>query len=96
MGCMKDLFNQDTKWKLDCGQFKGGLYGECKKKIIRAFPGTDLIPNPHIESKIKMWRRQYNLPQDILKTNGFGWDDVEKIILVDSDDVWDNYVRVNA
>ncbi|GFY86394.1 hypothetical protein Acr_05g0000330 [Actinidia rufa] len=29
----------------------------------------------------------------MLKTSGFGWDDVEKIILVDSDDVWDNYVK---
>ena len=35
MGCMKDLFNQDTKWKLDCGQFKGGFYEEYEKKIIR-------------------------------------------------------------
>ncbi|GFY94963.1 hypothetical protein Acr_10g0003480 [Actinidia rufa] len=70
MGCMKDLFNQDTKWKLDCGQFKGGFYGVCEKKTIRAFPGTDLRANPHIESKIKMWRRQYNLLQDVLKTSG--------------------------
>ncbi|GFZ11504.1 hypothetical protein Acr_22g0009020 [Actinidia rufa] len=64
-----------------------------RKKIICAFPGTDLRANPHIESKIKMWRKQYNLLQDMLKTSGFGWDDVEKIILVDSDNVWDNYVR---
>ncbi|GFS37804.1 hypothetical protein Acr_00g0054040 [Actinidia rufa] len=82
------------KWKLDCGQFKGGFYGECEKKIICAFPGTDLRANPHIESKIKMWRRQYNLLQDMLKTSGFGYANyVEKMILVDSDDVWDNYVR---
>ena len=96
MGCMKDLFNQDTKWKLDCGQFKGGFYGECEKKIICAFPGTDLRANPRIESKIKMRRSQYNLLQDMLKTNEFGQDDIDKIILMDSDDMWDNYVRVNA
>ncbi|GFY98197.1 hypothetical protein Acr_12g0007380 [Actinidia rufa] len=65
MGCMKELFNQDTKWKLDCGQFKGGFYGECEKE------------------------KSY----DMLKTSGFGWDDVEKIILMDSDDAWDNYVK---
>ena len=72
MGYMKDLFNQDTKWKLDCGQFKGGFYGECEKKIIHAFPRTNLRANPHIKSKIKMWRQQYNLLQDMLKTSGFG------------------------
>ncbi|GFY86781.1 hypothetical protein Acr_05g0004200 [Actinidia rufa] len=79
--------------KLDCGQFKGGFYGECEKKIICAFPGTDLRAIPHIESKIKKWRKQYNLLQDMLKTSGFGWDDVDKIVLVDSDDVWDQYAR---
>ncbi|GAB2270248.1 hypothetical protein Dimus_005153 [Dionaea muscipula] len=26
-------------------------------------------------------------------TSGFGWDDIEKMILVDSEDVWENYVK---
>ncbi|GAB2278443.1 hypothetical protein Dimus_013126 [Dionaea muscipula] len=28
----------------------------------------------------------------MLKTSGFGWDDEEKMVLVDSEDVWQNYI----
>ncbi|XP_058202615.1 uncharacterized protein LOC131317052 [Rhododendron vialii] len=93
---MRDLVNEDSKWKLDCGQFKAGFYGECEKRIIRAFPGTNLRAHPHIDSKIKAWRKQYHLLQDMLKLSGFGWDDTEKMILVDSDDVWENFVRSHS
>ncbi|KAF5934076.1 hypothetical protein HYC85_030247 [Camellia sinensis] len=70
-----------------------GFYSELEKLIILAFPGTDLRASPHIESKIKFWRRQYNLLIDMLRLSGFGWDDSEKMILVDSDQVWENYVK---
>ncbi|GMQ10942.1 hypothetical protein CsSME_00053747 [Camellia sinensis var. sinensis] len=29
----------------------------------------------------------------MLRLSGFGWDDSEKMILVDSDQVWENYVK---
>ncbi|XP_057511419.1 uncharacterized protein LOC130793638 [Actinidia eriantha] len=58
MGCMTDLLNQDSKWKLDCGQFKGGFYGECEKKIICAFPGTDLRGNISREKDVKGMRNK--------------------------------------
>ncbi|GMP62699.1 hypothetical protein CsSME_00024695 [Camellia sinensis var. sinensis] len=88
---MRDLFGE--KWKADNGQFKCGFYSELEKLIILAFPGIDLRASPHIESKIKFWRRQYNLLTDMLRLSGFGWDDSEKMILVDSDQVWENYVK---
>ncbi|CAL5345332.1 unnamed protein product [Camellia sinensis] len=88
---MRDLFSE--KWKADNGQFRCGFYSELEKLIILAFPGTDLRASPHIESKIKFWRRQYNLLTDMLRLSGFGWDDSEKMILVDSDEVWQNYVK---
>ncbi|KAL7256630.1 hypothetical protein ACSBR1_010545 [Camellia fascicularis] len=72
---------------------RAGFYNECEKKILSAFPGTDLRATPHIDSKIKLWRKQYNTLQDMLKISGFGWDDEQKMVLVDSDDVWLNYVR---
>ncbi|CAL5441922.1 unnamed protein product [Camellia sinensis] len=88
---MRDLFSE--KWKADNGQFMCGFYSELEKLIILAFPGTNLRASPHIESKIKFWRRQYNLLTDMLRLSGFGWDDSEKMILVDSDQVWENYVK---
>ncbi|KAF5947136.1 hypothetical protein HYC85_017364 [Camellia sinensis] len=88
---MRDLFSE--KWKADNGQFRCGFYSKLEKLIILAFLGTDLRASPHIESKIKFWRRQYNLLTDMLRLSGFGWDDSEKMILVDSDQVWQNYVK---
>ncbi|CAL5403039.1 unnamed protein product [Camellia sinensis] len=88
---MRDLFSE--KWKADNGQFRCGFYSELEKLIILAFPGTNLRASPHIESKIKFWRRQYNLLTDMLRLSSFGWDDSEKMILVDSDEVWQNYVK---
>ncbi|KAF5952622.1 hypothetical protein HYC85_010566 [Camellia sinensis] len=88
---MRDLFSE--KWKADNGQFRAGLYSELEKLIILAFPGTDLRASPHIESKIKFWKRQYNLITDMLRLSGFGWDDTNKMILVDSEQVWQNYVK---
>ncbi|CAL5347406.1 unnamed protein product [Camellia sinensis] len=90
---MKDVTASNLRWKLDNNQFRAGFYNECEKKILSAFLGTDLRASPHIDSKIKLWRKQYNTLQDMLKICGFGWDDEQKMVLVDSDDVWKNYVR---
>ncbi|KAL7265388.1 hypothetical protein ACSBR1_003204 [Camellia fascicularis] len=55
-----------------------------------------IATSPHIDSKIKFWRKQYNALQDMLNISGFGWDDEQKMVLVDSDDVWQNYVKDRA
>ncbi|CAL5357091.1 unnamed protein product [Camellia sinensis] len=90
---MRDVIASNPRWKLDNNQFRAGFYNECEKKILSAFPGTDLQASPHIDSKIKFWRKQYNALQDMLNISGFGWDDEQKMVLVNSDDVWQNYVR---
>ncbi|CAL5346250.1 unnamed protein product [Camellia sinensis] len=86
---MKDVIASNPRWKLDNNQFRAGFYNECEKKILSALPGTDLRASPHIDSKIKFWRKQYNALQDMLNMSGFGWNDEQKMVLVDSDDVWD-------
>ncbi|KAL7200009.1 hypothetical protein ACSBR2_022172 [Camellia fascicularis] len=90
---MKDVFLSDPKWKRDNNQFRPGFYNFCEKKILLAFAGTNLRASPHIESKIKLWRKQYSTLYDMVNASGFGWDDYEKMVLVDSDDVWSNYVK---
>ncbi|GMP67441.1 hypothetical protein CsSME_00027426 [Camellia sinensis var. sinensis] len=90
---MKDVTTSNPMWKLDNNQFRASFYNECKKKILSAFLGTDLRATPHIDLKIKLWRKQYNTLQDMLKISGFGWDDEQKMVLIDNDDVWQNYVR---
>ena len=48
---IKEQYN--IKWKTDNGQFRAGFYAEVKKRIILAFPGTDVHASSHIESMIK-------------------------------------------
>ncbi|GAB2295037.1 hypothetical protein Dimus_038331 [Dionaea muscipula] len=83
----------DPKWKLDTGAFRNGFFVEVEKKLVLAFPGTDLRSSPHIESKVKAWKKNYHTISDMLKTSGFGWDDEAKMVLVDSEDVWQAYIK---
>ncbi|XP_028097428.1 uncharacterized protein LOC114297232 [Camellia sinensis] len=68
-----------------------------REEVFLIITMKDVIANlrasPHIDSKIKFWRKQYNALQDMLNMSGFGWNDEQKMVLVDSDDVWKNYVR---
>ncbi|KAI8028569.1 Cell wall / vacuolar inhibitor of fructosidase 2 [Camellia lanceoleosa] len=88
---MRDLCN-NPKWKVDSGQFKSRFYGELEKRIVMTFPGSDLRACPHIESKIKIWWKHYGLLYEMTELSGFRWNDTEKMVLVDSDDVWENFV----
>ena len=80
-------------WKADNG-FKAGFLQVLESKIVAALPGSDLRGMPHIESKIKTWKKHYNSLGDMLNTSGFGWNDTNKTIEVESDDVWEAYVKV--
>lgn len=70
IGAMKDVFLSDPKWKRDNNQFRPGFYNLCEKKILLAFAGTDLRASPHIESKIKLWRKQYSTLYDMVNASG--------------------------
>ncbi|KAL7163118.1 hypothetical protein ACSBR2_039253 [Camellia fascicularis] len=71
----QNLFLRVRKW---------ATHIDSKKKILSAFPGTDFRASPHIDSKIKLWKKQYNTLQDMLKISGFGWDDEQKMRVLDA------------
>ena len=73
---------------------KAGFLQVLESNLMVALPGTDLRGTPHIESKIKTWKKHYNCLGDMLNTSGFGWNDTMKTIEVESDDVWETYVKV--
>ncbi|GFY91385.1 hypothetical protein Acr_07g0015810 [Actinidia rufa] len=57
------------------------------------FPGTTIRANPNIESKVKNWKEKYGLLADMQKLSGFSWDHDTNSIVVDSKDVWEEYVK---
>ncbi|XP_058776721.1 L10-interacting MYB domain-containing protein-like [Vicia villosa] len=58
---------------------------------------------PHLKPKLKAhieWVKErlktiYEIVYDMQNQSGFGWDDEKKMIKVDSDEVWNEYVKRN-
>ncbi|GFY99494.1 hypothetical protein Acr_13g0008940 [Actinidia rufa] len=61
--------------KVDNNTFRSGFLQVLESKIIKALPGTDLRATPvtpHIESKIKKWKKVYNNLFSLLSLSGIG------------------------
>ncbi|KAG6392950.1 hypothetical protein SASPL_147179 [Salvia splendens] len=59
-------------WKSDNG-FRNGYLVRAREAIKNEFPKTDILPNPHINSKITTWKRNYGSLKMMLNYNGIGF-----------------------
>ncbi|XP_060675867.1 uncharacterized protein LOC132799266 [Ziziphus jujuba] len=66
-----------------------------ERRLAEICLNSGLRANPHIESKLKKWKKQYGIIYDMLNKSGFGWNDSLKCVEVDSDEVWKAYVQSN-
>lgn len=83
---MNDLVDHGG-WKADNGQFKGGAYAMLESLIKSKLLETDKKAKPHIESRVKLLRKQFDAITDMLNASGFGWNDEEKYVTC-SLEVW--------
>ncbi|KAI8523415.1 hypothetical protein RHMOL_Rhmol13G0071600 [Rhododendron molle] len=81
------------KWRAE-NDFRGGFFNHVEKELQKFLPGTTLKANPHIDSKVKYWKVTWAKIVDIIGLSGFGWDDVNKRIVVEKD-VWENYEKAH-
>ncbi|KAL8457352.1 hypothetical protein ACS0TY_035274 [Phlomoides rotata] len=51
--------------------------------------GTDIVANPHINSKIRVWKKEYSALSDLLSKSGIGWNSTTNTIDVLDETVWD-------
>ncbi|KAI8002511.1 Protein ALP1-like [Camellia lanceoleosa] len=62
--------------------FKPGYLMKLEEKLLEMLPGQTFA----------IWKKHYNCVAGMLGTSGFGWNDTEKRIDVESDNVWEAYV----
>ncbi|KAL8507377.1 hypothetical protein ACS0TY_018070 [Phlomoides rotata] len=90
--CLNEIVND--RWKTDNG-FNAGFQRELEKGMHRLFPGTYIVENPHITSKIHIWKKEYDILIDLLSKSGIGWDSTPHTIAVIDEAVWDAHKRAD-
>jgi hypothetical protein len=80
--------------RCDNGQFKAHTLRMAETKLEEKFPTCGIKVKPHIESAMKRLRSIYAIIYDMVNQSGFGWDEEKKMIKVESDEVWRDYVKV--
>ncbi|KAL8545813.1 hypothetical protein ACS0TY_005798 [Phlomoides rotata] len=84
--CLTDIVNDG--WKAENG-FKAGFQRELEKMMRMLLPGTDIVANPHINSKIHVWKKEYSALSDLLSKSGIGWNSTTSMIGMEDEGVWD-------
>ncbi|KAL8556711.1 hypothetical protein ACS0TY_004244 [Phlomoides rotata] len=75
-------------WKADNG-FKVGFQHELNNGMRKLIPSTDIVANPHINSKIHVWKKEYGTLSDLLSKSGIGWDSSTHTLDIIDESVWD-------
>ncbi|KAL0357971.1 UNVERIFIED_CONTAM: hypothetical protein Scaly_1482800 [Sesamum calycinum] len=60
-------------WKSDNG-FRTGYLDALEQLMNKSYPNSGLKPNPHISSKIHVWKKTYSYLLGMLSKSGFCWD----------------------
>ncbi|KAL8557007.1 hypothetical protein ACS0TY_004473 [Phlomoides rotata] len=75
--------------------FIAGFLRELEKNMRNMLPGTDILANPHIHSKIHVWKKEYGALSDLLSKSGISWNSSTSMIKVNDEDVWDTSRQVD-
>ncbi|KAG8377351.1 hypothetical protein BUALT_Bualt08G0024100 [Buddleja alternifolia] len=90
--------NEKSIYNTEGGGFKHGVFKELERILQVKLPGHGLKENPHIQSRYKLLKRQYQHFYDLRAAgqgSGFGWDDNRKC-LTTSTDVWEEYMQSHS
>ncbi|KAL8501839.1 hypothetical protein ACS0TY_021087 [Phlomoides rotata] len=80
--CLTNVVLEGWKSK-NC--FKAGFQRELEKGMRKIIPGTDIVVNPHINSKIHVWKKEYGTLSDLLSKSGIGWNSTTSILEVEDE-----------
>ncbi|XP_075508092.1 uncharacterized protein LOC142544982 [Primulina tabacum] len=88
---LKDVISKG--WKSENG-FKAGYLTLLENYMRAALPGTNLRGNPHINSKIHVWKKTHGILLTILSKSGVGWNDTDKTIEA-TDETWEAIIKAD-
>lgn len=86
---LKDIITKG--WKSENG-FKAGYLTLLENAMQTAIPGSNLRGNPHINSKIHVWKKTYSTLITILTKSGIGWNDIDNTIDA-TDETWEALIK---
>ncbi|KAG8380534.1 hypothetical protein BUALT_Bualt06G0025600 [Buddleja alternifolia] len=88
INCMLELKEKGI-YNTEGGGFKHGIFKELKRMLQIKLPGRGLKDNPHIQSRYKLLKRQYEHFYDLRvagQGSGFGWDDNRKCLTASTEE----------
>ncbi|KAL8457779.1 hypothetical protein ACS0TY_035599 [Phlomoides rotata] len=90
--CLSDIVSDG--WKADNG-FKAGFQRELEKGMRKLLVGTDIVANPHINSKLHVWKKDYGALSGLLSKSGIGWNSTTNTLDIIDEVVWDEQKKVD-
>lgn len=88
---MRDIVKDG--WKAD-NRYKCGFQRELEKGMRKLLVGTDIVANPHINSKIHVWKKEYGTLFDLLSKSGIGWNSTTNSLDIQDEVVWEIQKKV--
>ncbi|CAA0829278.1 Unknown protein [Striga hermonthica] len=92
INALKDIISKG--WKCENG-FKTGYLRLLERVMMKAFPNTDIRAEPHINSKIHVWKKHHGSLASMIRVDGISWDDSTKMIKA-REDAWNSYVKIDS
>ncbi|KAL8524692.1 hypothetical protein ACS0TY_014335 [Phlomoides rotata] len=81
-------------WKSENG-FKAGFQRELEKGMRKIIPSTDIVANPHINSKIHVWKKEYGALSDLFSKSRIGWNSTTSMLEIEDEGVWESCKRAD-
>ncbi|KAJ0492934.1 putative Myb/SANT-like domain-containing protein [Helianthus annuus] len=80
------------RYKSDNG-FKPGFLQHLEACLKESLPESGILAKPHIESRMRTMRKDWQAVYDLLNTSGFGYDKERNCVTTNAPGVWDAYLE---
>ncbi|PWA59043.1 myb/SANT-like domain, Harbinger transposase-derived nuclease domain protein [Artemisia annua] len=78
-------------YKADNG-FKSRYLQILETALKESLPNSGILGKPHIESRIRTMKKDWQAVYDMLHSSGFGYDEENNCATIDAPGVWDSYI----